>query len=592
MSMLSCAYSKQGLLTAIRNSNTGMATEIIEKRQRLVKAEYKTSTIKNITPLMLAAKHNNRELAEALIKSGADINARDQHAIGSYSPLEYAAYYNSPAVADLLIENGAKLEEKNDLGQTTLILSILMNSADTAELLLRKGADPNGRDDSGNTPLMFASTRHHLHALVNLLIRYGADVNAENDKGRTPLMRASFHNIPDIMQTLIMSGARVDERDKKGMTALMTAASVNYQSTDAVRILVRSGADVNALDDKGRTALMHNIMKLHEKDFSFQTARLLLVNGAHVNIQNLYGWTVLNYAIDSPCREECMERKFRMVDYILRNRAGVRHRDTGGKTVLHQLMTLPERFKEGSRELEIRNDILILLLKRRAPVNAQDDAGSTPLSLASFWNDVSAMEILIRYGARVDIRDKRGHNPLMNAASTDSLEAVALLLKRKSGPNAGDETGLTPLMVAAENDSISVARLLIRLGADLNSRDKPEGRSALMKAVIHSSKKVFDLLIERGAEINVGDREGRTPLMMAINPQIWQEYLIRNIQRSRTWQVRKTGTASLHIIRTLLENGARVDVKDRRGCTVTDYLKLTKNRKVVDIIQDFMDDED
>ncbi len=585
--IVSCAHTKQGLLTAIKENDTPLVSSIIEKRNGLVDSRYRTSNIKKITPLMLAAKYNNREMAEVLIRAGADINARDKHVIGSYSPLEYAAYYNSPAVAEFLIEKGADVNEKNDLGQTPLVQAVLMNSIDTAELLLKKGADPNSSDTQGNTPLIFAAARYHLHSMVRLLIRYGADVNAKNRKGRNALMTAAYHNIPDIMRTLIEAGAPVDAKDKKGMTALMISVSANYQRSDGAMVLIKYGAGVNLHDSKRRTALMHNIMMLHEKDFSFQNSRLLLRNRARVNHRDIHGWTVLNYAIDAPCDETFMERTVSMVDYILRNRAGVSHQDVFGKTPLHQLLTLPERMSPESRGQKHRDRILVLILNRRAPVNSRDNAGATPLILAAFWNDVSAMKILLRYGAKISERDNRGYNPLMCAASTDSLEAATLMLKRGSPVNAASDRGLTPLMVAAEHDAIGVARLFIRLGADLNASEKVFGRTALMKAVIYGSEEVFDLLIERGADLNSRDRGGRTALMLAINPHIWQENLITTILRSRIWQVRKSGTASLHMVRTLLRNGARMDFRDNRGFTVMDYTRLSKNRQVRKILREY-----
>jgi ankyrin repeat protein len=71
-----------------------------------------------LTALHYASKNNNIEIADLLIKYGADTNALDQE---KKQPLYYAVVdANSPEIVELLLKNGSRYDIKTSVGITPL----------------------------------------------------------------------------------------------------------------------------------------------------------------------------------------------------------------------------------------------------------------------------------------------------------------------------------------------------------------------------------------------------------------------------------------------------------------------------------------
>ena len=76
------------------------------------------------------------------------------------------------------------------------------------------------------------------------------------------------------------------------------------------------------------------------------------------------------------------------------------------------------------------NDLQIatLLIRAGADVNATDDHGVTPLSLACLNANAAMVDGLLKAGARADSALASGETALMTAARTGQMDAVKLLL--------------------------------------------------------------------------------------------------------------------------------------------------------------------
>jgi uncharacterized protein len=102
------------------------------------------------SPLMLAALKGELDLADQMIKKGADVNKT------GWTPLHYAASNGHVAVIKLLLENYAYIDAESPNGTTPLMMASLYGSPEAVKLLIDEGADPLLKNQQGLTALAFA----------------------------------------------------------------------------------------------------------------------------------------------------------------------------------------------------------------------------------------------------------------------------------------------------------------------------------------------------------------------------------------------------------------------------------------------------
>jgi ankyrin repeat protein len=109
-------------------------------------------------------------------------------------------------------------------------------------------------------------------------------------------------------------------------------------------------------------------------------------------------------------------------------------------------------------------------------VGAWSDDGFTPLHLAAFFGQGSAVRLLLDRGADVGAvsRNDMKVQALHSAVAARSMEIVAALLVGGADPNARQEGGYTPLMAAEEHEDEDMVRLLMDHGAEESAQPPPK----------------------------------------------------------------------------------------------------------------------
>lgn len=194
------------LLSACVAKKTEIAEYLIKQGANVnVKTPY------GFTPLLFACNgltlDNN--LIKLLLLNGADVNA---HLDRGLSAMHWIGITDNLEAARLLIDHGANLDVKdNDCYGTVLHMSINLGiSEKMTELIINKGAKRNQLFSYGNTELHLAALRGYT-SVTKLLIEKGADVQALNIYNRTPLYYAARHGYRDVADILIAAGAKYDE---------------------------------------------------------------------------------------------------------------------------------------------------------------------------------------------------------------------------------------------------------------------------------------------------------------------------------------------------------------------------------------------
>ncbi len=139
-----------------------------------------------------------------------------------------------------------------------------------------------------------------------------------------------------------------------------------------------------------------------------------------------------------------------------------------------------------------------------ADVNVPEASGNgtTALHWAVYQHDVELVRALLRAGAEPSVRNLFGSTPLMEAASVGHTEIIAMLLEAGADVESANYEGQTALMAVARTGNVDAARLLLDAGADPNAAETWGGQTAIMWAAARRHPEMIRLLAEHGADPN------------------------------------------------------------------------------------------
>jgi ankyrin repeat protein len=139
--------------------------------------------------------------------------------------------------------------------------------------------------------------------------------------------------------------------------------------------------------------------------------------------------------------------------------------------------------------------LMMILAKEPALVNAYSPDGFTPLSLATIFGHSAAVEFLLKAGAWVNTasRNDLKATPLNSAAARGYVDIAYHLLEAGADPNAKQQGDFTPLHSAAFNGQVEMIRLLLEHGANLQALNK-DGKTPLELATEKGHKPAILLL--------------------------------------------------------------------------------------------------
>ncbi|MDO6412999.1 ankyrin repeat domain-containing protein [Sphingomonas sp. BIUV-7] len=123
---------------------------------------------------------------------------------------------------------------------------------------------------------------------------------------------------------------------------------------------------------------------------------------------------------------------------------------------------------------------------------------------------VDLIPLLVKNGADVNAYEARGFTPLILAAYNGQAAAVEALLAVGADPCKPDATqGNTAQMGVAFKGDDAIAARLLKEKCDVNVRNHA-GQTALMMAALFARTKQIDMLLKAGADPAIADASGRT----------------------------------------------------------------------------------
>lgn len=137
---------QSGLLVALGEPALKAAQVLVD----WPKTDINKLNLKGESPLMLASLRGYQDLAQKLIKKGADVNKT------GWTPLHYAASGGQLAIISMLLENSAYVDAESPNGTTPLMMAAMYGTPAAVKLLLQEGADPQLKNQQGLTAIQFA----------------------------------------------------------------------------------------------------------------------------------------------------------------------------------------------------------------------------------------------------------------------------------------------------------------------------------------------------------------------------------------------------------------------------------------------------
>ncbi|KAF5281784.1 hypothetical protein FQR65_LT14531 [Abscondita terminalis] len=423
-----------------------------------------------------------------------------------------------------LLENDFDIDKKNENGETLLMIALESCEVGVADYLITRGASLNLTNNRGYSSLHYAASvgdvvnvRRHLDSGVDIDI---ADIN-----GDTPLFTACFSNNRNVVKLLLERKARVELSPMNNPKQTCLHYAVERGWDDVVLQILDTGFFVDKRNARGSTALMTAI--------SFKNphiVRLLLDRGADPFATDESRATCLHIAVSKGMID--------IVEELVKIGICVNERDSelntpllsaialNDRPVMKLLLSVPEVdvYAENQWCSPLHeaaycgvNEAVLEIIERGLDVNKENDDGDPPLFLALLGRRDDTVRILRKKGARIDIVNSKTKCTCLNAAVVNWCEDVVREILALGCFSVVDlRTDSSSTSIAS---NINVSKILLESFMSLEHLD--DNYELLHLAAAHGDFAIMSALLERGLNINVPNKNGETPLLVALREHRW-----------------------------------------------------------------------
>uniref|UniRef100_A0A673KJ17 RING-type E3 ubiquitin transferase n=1 Tax=Sinocyclocheilus rhinocerous TaxID=307959 RepID=A0A673KJ17_9TELE len=288
---------------------------------------------------------------------------------------------------------------------------------------------------------------------------------------------------------------------------------------EIARLLLSNGASVNLLNNSMCTALHIAV----NKGFT-DVVRVLTEHSADINLQDSYGDTPLHDAI---------AKDFRSIIEILTvvpNIDFTQQNNRGFNLLQHAAL-------KGNK---LATEMILARARQLADVKKED--GFSALHLAALNNHRDVAEILLKEGrCDINIRNNRNQTPLQLAVTQGHVALVALLVTEGADVNAEDEDGDTAMHMALSRQQLATVMSSGEgEGALLYSRLCSSGLMGNTELNVGAAIACF--LAQEGADISYANHKGKSPLDLVADSSI--QTLIRSFAEKHRLQAVTCGTGT------------------------------------------------
>lgn len=281
-------------------------------------------------------------------------------------------------------------------GYSALYVAVRRGNTAAVKFLLDNGAAANQSDIFGNTALLRSvETKESDCEIVRSLIEHGASVTQSNADGTSPLDTVAETDDSRKAEILLAAMASTAECRDTVKSALRLA--IGTGSFETARVLIQFAVNFHpgVLKEADAMEIAISRADLRMIDFLLDSEEA----GGEISVNSRSGhqlYSFLHWAI--------VKRRNNVLEHLLQKpNIFVDIRDVNGATPLHRAA------------FTLNAEAATAMLKARANVNARNEDGLTPLSLAT----------------------QRGHPRRVGSAGTGALQMMEILLDRGASPGTG-----------------------------------------------------------------------------------------------------------------------------------------------------------
>jgi len=306
---------------------------------------------------------------------------------------------NVRALLRLLERSDVRLSDYDK--RTPLHLAAGHGELETLGVLAAAGLDVNAIDVFGNSPLYEAALKARDKSCVALLRRHGAALGKAGPALAAELCAFATASDAPALEALLLAGASPDLADYDLRTAIHLACAEGNAAI--VRLLLDNGADVNLGDRWGSTPLMQAVAS----NQAHIVRDLVRAPRADLAATNAAGETAMRLALDLGL-DDCVA--------VLRV-AGAPHglsaHEAGSRAIFAAL---------SGDSAALRR-----LVSAGIPVDACDYDKRTALHLAAAEGNLTVVQELVAFGADVNAVDRWKHDALSEAVDHGHATVAAYL---------------------------------------------------------------------------------------------------------------------------------------------------------------------
>ena len=565
------------LFCAIEAGNTNVCKQLLAVEPDKQLGEKKSPL--NDTPMHLAARRKDANLAKVLIEAGAQVDLQNREGqtplhlasiMGDESfvrvlfmarananlvdnedraPIHLAAERGFSKIVEFLAEKfKASIYERTRDGSTLMHIAAINGHPETAMILFDRGVPLLMPNKFGARGIHTAAKEGHV-GVIQSLLKKGESVDSKTADGKTPLHIAVEHGKGAVVEALLGFGANVNGKGgEEGEAPLHVAARIEEAKGEhCTKILLKSGGDPNMPMGDGQTAVhiashVGNLAVLRALLQSGGDAQLVDKNNetglhkatknCHIGvcrelIQFIHGFigSTKDFVNKTNCKGEtglhyaCLISKSQL-HFPSEDRMIVKMLMENGAEVTIETETQKEsafHYVSHSGNTELLQEIIAHtgMGRIQLSVNKQNSLGWAPLLCSASRGHDTVVEVLLANNARVDVFDNEGRSALHLAAEYGSMGVCKSLLAKNAFVNSKNKHGLTALHYAASKGNTDLVGYLVNSYGASIESLTIKKQTPMHLAAANGKEDTVQCLVDMEAMVDFNDELDQKPIHMA-----------------------------------------------------------------------------